>query len=278
MEIDKKQNPGEKVYYQGKTDSSVNLRNALFPEDYGLLRGIILILFLGLFEILAPVMESFFSLILCAPIQLLLIFFYLRGIWRAITGKSEVEYYITDAGIYTRTKKEKSFTLARFDCIDSVNYRMKKRMIGSIDLKMDFTRSTKEYVRLPFIDNCEEVYRFIFEQRKAQLNRLQQLSPQMPLSRGDVKESQRKFFSDSPDKSDDMIPDGYFLKDIVSEAELMQILGKGNVQDLQTELFGTDPELTGAFPDPTVNPLPEFQEQGTENKQFMQGGEDQLPL
>ena len=278
MEIDKKQNPGEKVYYQGKTDSSVNLRNALFPEDYGLLRGIILILFLGLFEILAPVMESFFSLILCAPIQLLLIFFYLRGIWRAITGKSEVEYYITDAGIYTRTKKEKSFTLARFDCIDSVNYRMKKRMIGSIDLKMDFTRSTKEYVRLPFIDNCEEVYRFIFEQRKAQLNRLQQLSPQMPLSRGDVKESQRKFFSDSPDKKDDMIPDGYFLKDIVSEAELMQILGKGNVQDLQTELFGADPELTGAFPDPTVNPLPEFQEQETENRQFMQGGEDQLPL
>ena len=268
MEIDKKQNPGEKVYYQGKTDSSVNLRNALFPEDYGLLRGIILILFLGLFEILAPVMESFFSLILCAPIQLLLIFFYLRGIWRAITGKSEVEYYITDAGIYTRTKKEKSFTLARFDCIDSVNYRMKKRMIGSIDLKMDFTRSTKEYVRLPFIDNCEEVYRFIFEQRKAQLNRLQQLSPQMPLSRGDVKESQRKFFSDSPDKKDDMIPDGYFLKDIVSEAELMQILGKGNVQDLQTELFGADPELTGAFPDPTVNPLPELPED-TDNR-FMQ--------
>lgn len=278
MEIDKKQNPGEKVYYQGKTDSSVNLRNALFPEDYGLLRGIMIILFLGLFEILAPVMESFFSLILCAPIQLLLIFFYLRGIWRAITGKSEVEYYITDAGIYTRTKKEKSFTLARFDCIDSVNYRMKKRMIGSIDLKMDFTRSTKEYIRLPFIDNCEEVYRFIFEQRKAQLNRLQQLSPQMPLSRGDVKESQRKFFSDSPDKKDDMIPDGYFLKDMVSEAELMQILGKGDVQDLQAELFGADPELTGAFPDPTVNPLPELQEQETENRQFMQGGEDQLPL
>ena len=278
MEIDKKQNPGEKVYYQGKTDSSVNLRNALFPEDYGLLRGITIILFLGLFEILAPAMESFFSLILCAPIQLLLIFFYLRGIWRAITGKSEVEYYITDAGIYTRTKKEKSFTLARFDCIDSVNYRMKKRMIGSIDLKMDFARSTKEYVRLPFIDNCEEVYRFIFEQRKAQLNRLQQLSPQMPLSRGNVKESQRKFFSDSPDKKDDMIPDGYFLKDIVSEEELMQILEQGDVQDLQAELFGADPELTGAFPDPTVNPLPEFQEQGTENKQFMQGGEDQLPL
>lgn len=278
METDKKQNPGEKVYYQGKTDSSVNLRNALFPEDYGLLRGIMIILLLGLFEILAPAMESFFSLILCAPIQLLLIFFYLRGIWRAITGKSEVEYYITDAGIYTRNKKEKSFTLARFDCIDSVNYRMKKRMIGSIDLKMDFARSTKECVRLPFIDNCEEVYRFIFEQRKAQLNRLQQLSPQMPLSRGDVKESQRKFYSDSPDKKDDMIPDGYFLKDIVSEEELMQILGKGDVQDLQTELFGADPELTGAFPDPTVNQLPDFPEQGTENKQFMQGGEDQLPL
>ena len=141
-------------------------------------------------------------------------------------------------------------------------------MIGSIDLKMDFARSNKEYVRLPFIDNCEEVYRFIFEQRKAQLNRLQQLSPQMPLSRGDVKESQRKFFSDSPDTKDDMIPDGYFLKDMVSEAEVMQILEQGDVQDLQAELFGADPELTGAFPDPTVNPLPELPED-TDNR-FMQ--------
>lgn len=272
MEIDKKQNQSEKVYYRGKTDSSVNLRNALLPDPNYLLGRILALIFLIVIIITNTVMEFIFPLLFFAPILLLLIFFYLRGIWRAITGKSEVEYYITDAGIYTRTKKEKSFTLARFDCIDSVNYRMEKRMIGSIDLKMDFTKSIKEYVRLPFIDNCEEVYRFIFEQRKAQLNRLQQLSPQMPLSRGDVKESQKKFFTDLPDKSDDMIPDGYFLKDIVSEAELMQILGKGNVQDLQTELFGADPELTGAFSDPTVNPLPELPEEQPQDDGFMQSG------
>ena len=48
----------------------------------------------------------------------------------------------------------------------------------------------------------------------------------------------------------------------------MQILEQGDVQDLPAELFGADPELTGAFPDPTVNPLPELPED-TDNR-FMQ--------
>lgn len=272
MEIDKKQNPGEKIYYQGKTDSSVNLRNALLPDPNYLLGRILALILLSVMIITSTVMEFIFPLLFFAPILLLIIVHYLRGIWRAITGKSEVEYYITDKGIYTRTKKEKSFTLARFDCIKQTEYQLERRLIGSIDLLMDYSRSDKRIVSLPHIDDCDEIYRFIIKKREEKLQKAQQVSPQMPLSRGDVKESQRKFFSDSPDKKDDMIPDGYFLKDIVSEAEVMQILEQGDVQDLQAELFGADPELTDAFSDPTVNPLPELPEEQPQDDGFMQSG------
>lgn len=48
--------------------------------------------------------------------------------------------------------------------------------------------------------------------------------------------------------------------DAATDEELLAMLSDDSVSDLQTELFGADAKLSGAFPDPTVNPLPVFQE------------------
>ena len=62
---------------------------------------------------------------------------------------------------------------------------------------------------------------------------------------------------------------GEFLNpNSVPEYEFPDELPQESVADLQAELFGANSELTGAFPDPTVNPLPEFPEDSDD--QFMQ--------
>ena len=58
----------------------------------------------------------------------------------------------------------------------------------------------------------------------------------------------------------------------VSEYKFLDELPQESVADLQAELFGTDPELTGTFPDPTVNPLPELPEDQPQDDGFMQSG------
>ena len=62
---------------------------------------------------------------------------------------------------------------------------------------------------------------------------------------------------------------GKFLNpNYIGEYEFPDELPQESVADLQAELFGANSELTGAFPDPTVNPLPEFPEDSDD--QFMQ--------
>lgn len=58
------------------------------------------------------------------------------------------------------------------------------------------------------------------------------------------------------------------MKDLSEAVFDPDALPKESVTDIQTELFGADPKLTGAFPDPTVNPLPELPEDS--DNQFMQ--------
>ena len=65
---------------------------------------------------------------------------------------------------------------------------------------------------------------------------------------------------------------GEFLNpDSVPEYVFPDELPQESFADLQTELFGADPELTGTFPDPTVNPLPELPDDSGD--QFMQQGQ-----
>ena len=56
----------------------------------------------------------------------------------------------------------------------------------------------------------------------------------------------------------------------VQEYGMLSELPEESVADLQAELFGADAELQGAFPDPTVNPLPELPAEL--NDPFMQRG------
>ena len=59
-----------------------------------------------------------------------------------------------------------------------------------------------------------------------------------------------------------------------TKESLLASLSNETVSDLQAELFGMNAEQQGAFPDPTVNPLPALPEQDNDglDGQFMQGG------
>ncbi len=59
-----------------------------------------------------------------------------------------------------------------------------------------------------------------------------------------------------------------------AKESLLASLSNETVSDLQAELFGMNAEQQGAFPDPTVNPLPALPEQDNDglDGQFMQGG------
>ena len=65
-----------------------------------------------------------------------------------------------------------------------------------------------------------------------------------------------------------------FLESTEEKAELLETLPAESVADLQAELFGADAVQQGAFPDPTVNPLPELTDAQNDDKngQFMQQG------
>lgn len=59
-----------------------------------------------------------------------------------------------------------------------------------------------------------------------------------------------------------------------TKESLLASLPDETVSDIQAELFGMNAEQQGAFPDPTVNPLPALPEQDNDGQdgQFMQGG------
>ena len=60
----------------------------------------------------------------------------------------------------------------------------------------------------------------------------------------------------------------FLSEDDAPDAGLLESLPDESVEDLQAELFGADAAQQGAFPDPTVNPLPPLPED--QNGQFMQ--------
>jgi hypothetical protein len=62
-----------------------------------------------------------------------------------------------------------------------------------------------------------------------------------------------------------------FLESAEEKAELLETLPEESVADLQAELFGANAAQQGAFPDPTVNLLPELPEpQDDQGSMFMQ--------
>ena len=76
-----------------------------------------------------------------------------------------------------------------------------------------------------------------------------------------VVDPQAAFFGQPADPLYPSAAPGEFLNTMSEEQEaFLEALPDESVSDLQTELFGADAKLSDAFPDPTVNPLPAFQE------------------
>ena len=70
-------------------------------------------------------------------------------------------------------------------------------------------------------------------------------------------------------------PRSFLNPDAAAEAEWLEQMEDESVRDLQQELFGSESMQTHAFPDPTVNPLPELPEQppqSDDSSQFLQQG------
>lgn len=67
-------------------------------------------------------------------------------------------------------------------------------------------------------------------------------------------------------------PRSFLNPDAAAEAEWLEQMEEESVRELQQELFGSESMQTHAFPDPTVNPLPELPEQSDDSSQFLQQG------
>ena len=78
-------------------------------------------------------------------------------------------------------------------------------------------------------------------------------------SAGLVGDPQAAFFGDVRSMMPGPGEEPTFLDpDAATDEELLAMLSDDSVSDLQAELFGASAKLSGAFPDPTVNPLPEW--------------------
>lgn len=102
------------------------------------------------------------------------------------------------------------------------------------------------------VDNREEVLRLVREQKKT------------------IKKQEAKKYEMQAQLQYEMQAQ---LQQEAKES-LLASLSNETVSDLQAELFGKNAEQQGAFPDPTVNPLPALPEQDNDGQdgQFMQGG------
>ena len=261
-----------KIYYQGRTDFASNLIRALLPNhDYVLGKFFVVFVFGGL-EILCASFHQYLPLIFFGPLQLLFIGIYLSRILNALTKASEVEYYATDQGIYTRKGKGDAFRFTRYDSIQEIHREPAAGKIGSIDLVLNHLNEN-ETVSLPFIDNCDEVYRYIISRRASQQEKkLESFTEPLIVTPDRVQDPAQSFYSEALEENPGTIRGRNFLRHTVTANEFMKALTQETVEDLQNELFGADAELTGAFPDPTVNPLPELQEDQPQDEGFMQSG------
>lgn len=173
-------------------------------------------------------------------------------------------YCITDRGVYiqsgTGKKANTMFTpyakiadaACKSDSLDgmlgtgTVNCILKRQ-------KTDGVKKPLKSISLQHIEDYEQVQRVISRQLTASSAAETETVQDTPvLTASDVRDPSQAFFGTQQPVSGSES----FLQPAGAEV----VLPEETVADLQTELFGTNAELQGAFPDPTVNPLPKLPE------------------
>ena len=210
---------------------------------------------------------------------------------REIRWKRE-HYYVTTKGIYalSRSGYDTFVMFMGYDELGRVTLQRDRQAeqdhLGDISCMM---REHAEYIILRRIEIPEHVERIIREQ-KTLYERIQKandpyalltdvpypfrtdLPEEQPLQEDPASNPQPSFYA-APDRpAYAAIRNDFLDQSMIGGTESLEQIPSESVSDLNAELFGTDPELTGAFPDPTVNPLPEFPEEQPQDEGFMQSG------
>jgi hypothetical protein len=200
------------------------------------------------------------------PFQFLPLLLYVWDIYFAVTKKRNTHYWVTDCGIYVRMGASEHAPIRYFtyDTIRVIGSGVGKFQVGDVNFEAGPTeaqRTGSGYYRsavqmhLRSLPDSTAVAQMMKAQKQKYEARCKRERRQAQLNnRMQVTDPQLAFFGNTAAVQ----PAQNFVQEPVPEAELLGSLPEESVSDLQAELFGADAAQQGAFPDPTVNPLPEL--------------------
>lgn len=219
-------------------------------------------------------------------ISLLPIWMLLAGyIWGKSRGRHN-RYCITTEGIYLKIGdgKTEQRIFAPYRRLEDVTCSTEglPKKYGIVNCRQrkptsDPNDSLSQYdyfIRLQCIRNYQIVASFIREQiemtekngtafEQAGVYPVRTDIPPEPSEQDKTPESPQQSFYAAPEQPEyAAIRNDFLDQTMIGAAEYLEQLPQESVSDLQTELFGTNAKRSGTFPDPTVNPLPEWKAPG----------------
>ena len=287
----------DQVIQSGETDRSRAILSAVFPSDFpGLVLWAALgIMFFSVLAVMRMLLSPFALILLPWMIPTILHFV---NIISACKGINYIQYWITAEGVYVRQRSATDDNPVHFvpyreivqvKCFDVTNGCGDLCYESGDKTSVHFGQTGANMERLLYaVPNVQLAAEIIRVQKSAYCRKLDEEAeetgqdvrqPERTLPQGSVpapEQTDTHRSVNAPEQPDThssvtdptqaffggvQMPDikqKCFLDSAAESGEWKEIPPEESVADLQAELFGADAVQQGAFPDPTVNPLPEL--------------------